>query len=129
MINTGQSGFCDDPRSGEGLVGLAETASEALEQVAREVVGREGRFAAGKKGGASGGGRMVYAAGECLPVLRSEDCQRCLESALGNVKGCLPQAGGRAVESGCFMRLSGEEFFDASLAVDLDLIRDIGGGE
>lgn len=129
LINTGQSGFCDDPTSGERLVGLGETASEALEEVETEVVGREGSFVAGKKGGASGGGRTVYAAGECMPVLGSEDCRRCLESAMGNVKGCLPEAGGRAVESGCFMRLSGEEFFNASLAVDLDLTRDIGGGE
>lgn len=130
VFSTGQSGFCDDPTAAERRVGFNETASEALVEVEREVMGREGRFVAGKKGSASGGRRMVYAAGECLPVLGTTDCRRCLESALRNVRGCLPEAGGRAVESGCFMRFSGEEFFNGSLAVDLDLtIRDIGGGE
>lgn len=130
MINTGQSGFCDDPTSAERGVEFNETASEALVEVEREVMGRDGRFLAGRMGTARGGGAVVYAAGECLPVLGTVECRQCLESALRNVRGCLPEAGGRAVESGCFMRFSSQQFFNGSLAVDLDLTRvDVGGGQ
>lgn len=120
VTTPGQSGFCNDDAAGSVSSPAFDRAVRgAVERVVGMVPGSEGMYAAGRAA-VEGGGGAVYVAGQCMPTIGREDCRRCLESAMINVEGCVPNAGGRAVHYGCYLRFDGRPFFNDSQGVDLD---------
>lgn len=72
----------------------------------------ENYFAAAVKGG-------VYGVAQCVRTATESGCASCLQVAIGNLKDCMLDAEGRAVDAGCFMRFSNKSFFPANQTVDL----------
>ncbi|KAL8133859.1 hypothetical protein AgCh_009066 [Apium graveolens] len=53
----------------------------------------------------------VYAVAQCAETLSKTGCLDCLTVANSNLKTCPPEADGRAVDAGCFLRYSDTPFF------------------
>ncbi|KAK1361846.1 putative cysteine-rich receptor-like protein kinase 3-like [Heracleum sosnowskyi] len=53
----------------------------------------------------------VYAIAQCAETLSKAGCLDCLTVAYSNLKTCPPEADGRAVDAGCFLRYSDTAFF------------------
>ncbi|XP_023760090.1 cysteine-rich receptor-like protein kinase 2 [Lactuca sativa] len=59
----------------------------------------------------STGNVTLYAIAQCIENTTQTICQDCLNMAYNNIKDCVPNTEGRAIEMGCFMRYSGTPFF------------------
>ncbi|KAF8364588.1 hypothetical protein HHK36_033441 [Tetracentron sinense] len=71
-----------------------------------------GFFAATKEEeGVIGSGAAAYGVAQCVQTLSKSGCEECLKVAHGNLGRCLPDADGRAVDAGCFLRYSEKAFF------------------
>ncbi|KAA8547678.1 hypothetical protein F0562_004107 [Nyssa sinensis] len=58
-----------------------------------------------------GGGVTVYGVAQCAQTVSQSGCRDCLRVAHSNIRSCPPEADGRAVDAGCFMRYSDTPFF------------------
>ncbi|KAK9147053.1 hypothetical protein Sjap_006956 [Stephania japonica] len=56
-------------------------------------------------------GVEVYGVAQCWRSLNKSGCRECLESARKSVVGCLPSSEGRALNVGCYVRYSTEQFY------------------
>ncbi|KAF8398758.1 hypothetical protein HHK36_014616 [Tetracentron sinense] len=74
-------------------------------------------FAAATK--REGGGAAVYGVAQCALTLSKATCEECLSVAYGNIQSCPPNADGRAVDAGCFMRYSDTSFFSDNQTTNL----------
>ncbi|KAK8653291.1 hypothetical protein V6N13_127299 [Hibiscus sabdariffa] len=54
----------------------------------------------------------VFALAQCWESVPFEGCRECLQKAAMAVKGCLPKAEGRGLNTGCYLRYSTEKFFN-----------------
>ncbi|CAJ1940171.1 unnamed protein product [Sphenostylis stenocarpa] len=54
----------------------------------------------------------VYVLANCWRSLDAKSCRACLENASSSILGCLPWSGGRALNTGCFMRYSDTDFLN-----------------
>ncbi|KAK8607263.1 hypothetical protein V6N13_053005 [Hibiscus sabdariffa] len=54
----------------------------------------------------------VFALAQCWESVPFEGCRECLKKAGMAVKGCLPKAEGRGLNTGCYLRYSNEKFFN-----------------
>ncbi|XP_057965334.1 cold-responsive protein kinase 1-like [Malania oleifera] len=71
-----------------------------------------GFFAASKKRVVGDGGDAVaYGVAQCAETVSKSGCQDCLKVAYSNIQICPPNADGRAVDAGCFLRYSQTSFF------------------
>lgn len=61
----------------------------------------------------------VYGVAQCAETITKTGCEECLKVAFGNLQGCLPDSGGSAVDSGCFLRYSDTSFFAANQTTNL----------
>lgn len=59
-----------------------------------------------------GGVTPVYALAQCWKSVSKDGCRKCLEKGGGNLRGCLPEKEGRALNAGCYLRYSTEKFFN-----------------
>ncbi|KAJ6735260.1 PROMASTIGOTE SURFACE ANTIGEN PROTEIN PSA [Salix purpurea] len=77
-----------------------------------------GFFAASKRE-VAGSNLSVYAIAQCVQTIDSAGCKACMEVAYKNVQKCPPNADGRALDSGCFMRYSDKPFFADNQTINL----------
>ena len=61
----------------------------------------------------------VYAVAQCAETLTKTGCLDCLTVASNNLKTCPPEADGRAVDAGCFLRYSDTTFFPDNQTTDI----------
>ncbi|KAK2413691.1 cysteine-rich receptor protein kinase [Trifolium repens] len=54
----------------------------------------------------------VYALAQCWNTLGINGCRNCLKNAVKKVRGCLPNKEGRALNTGCYLRYSTDNFFN-----------------
>ena len=78
----------------------------------------DGFFAASKRE-VAGSNVSVYGIAQCAQTIDSAGCQACMEVAYKNIQRCPPNADGRALDSGCFMRYSDKPFFADNQTIDL----------
>ncbi|KAL3527425.1 hypothetical protein ACH5RR_012081 [Cinchona calisaya] len=83
-------------------------------------------YFAASKGEVSPGGGTVYGVAQCAETISKSGCQDCLTVAYGNIQGCLPNADGRAIDVGCFLRYSETSFFPDNQTTNITLF--LGGG-
>ncbi|OMO76086.1 hypothetical protein CCACVL1_15928 [Corchorus capsularis] len=78
-------------------------------------------FAASSKevAGANGNNVTAYGVAQCVETIDEKGCEECLKVAYGNIQRCPPEADGRAVDTGCFLRYSELPFFGANYTIDL----------
>ncbi|XP_052196769.1 cysteine-rich receptor-like protein kinase 2 [Diospyros lotus] len=88
----------------------------------------KGYFAAAKREVVAGGdGPAVYAVAQCAETVSESGCQACLNVAYDtNLQNCPPDAEGRAVDAGCFLRYSDTAFFADNQTTDISPF--LGGG-
>ncbi|GFZ09575.1 cysteine-rich RLK (RECEPTOR-like protein kinase) 34 [Actinidia rufa] len=85
-----------------------------------------GSFAAVKRD-VVGGGSTVYAVAQCAETVSESGCRDCLMVvAYGNLQSCPPDAEGRAVDAGCFLRYSDTPFFSDNQTTNISPF--LGGG-
>ncbi|KAF9664176.1 hypothetical protein SADUNF_Sadunf17G0129000 [Salix dunnii] len=77
-----------------------------------------GFFAASKRE-VAGSNLSVYGIAQCVQTIDSVGCQACMEVAYKNIQKCPPNADGRALDSGCFMRYSDKPFFADNQTINL----------
>ncbi|XP_010940309.1 cysteine-rich receptor-like protein kinase 2 [Elaeis guineensis] len=107
----GNRGLCSNGTAAAGGA-FSAAAEELLLDLSTAVPRIENYFAAAEQGG-------VYGVAQCVRTVSESGCGDCLRGAYGNIKGCPPDAEGRAVDAGCFMRYSDKAFFPANQTVDL----------
>ncbi|KAK1273351.1 Cysteine-rich receptor-like protein kinase 2 [Acorus gramineus] len=110
----GNVGLCSNRTVAAGATAFDSAAVTLLSDLAEATPKIRGYFAA-----AEGGGTAVYGAAQCAETVSKNGCGDCLAVALGNIKSCPPDAEGRAVDAGCFLRYSVSAFFDSNQTVDL----------
>ncbi|XP_058185406.1 cysteine-rich receptor-like protein kinase 43 [Rhododendron vialii] len=91
----------------QGLLTDLETATPRI----------NGYFAAAMRAVAGGG--TVYAVAQCAQTVSRSGCLGCLQVAYGNIQSCPPDADGRAVDAGCFLRYSAAAFFGANQTTNI----------
>ncbi|EOY26324.1 Serine-threonine protein kinase, plant-type, putative [Theobroma cacao] len=65
------------------------------------------------------GNVTVYAVAQCVETIDNRGCKECLQVAYANIQRCPPDSGGRAVDTGCFLRYSDLPFFGANNTIDI----------
>ncbi|CAN6453186.1 unnamed protein product [Victoria cruziana] len=91
--------------------------SGAFAGLAREAVNRLVMDASGNGGGFSraavtAGNESVYGLANCWRTVNASRCRECLTNASAALLGCLPNSGGRAMYTGCFLRYSDTDFLN-----------------
>ncbi|KAK7339547.1 hypothetical protein VNO77_20221 [Canavalia gladiata] len=84
---------------------LRRSVERVVDGVAIDAVAKVGGFAVGEFKG-------VYALAQCWNTVGSDGCRDCLRKARKDVKGCLPQREGRALNAGCYLRYSTHKFYN-----------------
>ncbi|KAL3525048.1 hypothetical protein ACH5RR_013420 [Cinchona calisaya] len=84
-----------------------------------------GYFAASERE-VSPGSKTVYGVAQCAETISKTGCQDCLNVAYTNIQGCLPNADGRAIDAGCFLRYSETSFFPDNQTTNITPF--LGGG-
>ncbi|XP_027178637.1 cysteine-rich receptor-like protein kinase 2 [Coffea eugenioides] len=69
----------------------------------------------------------VYGVAQCAETISESGCEDCLTVAYGNIQGCLPNADGRAIDAGCFLRYSQTSFFPDNQTTNITPF--LGGGK
>ncbi|GMP25645.1 hypothetical protein CsSME_00002406 [Camellia sinensis var. sinensis] len=83
-------------------------------------------FFAATKSEVVGGSTTVYAVSQCAETISESTCQDCLTVAYANIQSCPPNADGRAVDAGCFLRYSDTAFFADNQTTNINPF--LGGG-
>ncbi|KAM7523887.1 hypothetical protein LguiA_013789 [Lonicera macranthoides] len=84
-----------------------------------------GYFAASTRA-AVGANLTVYAVAQCAQTVTRSGCLDCLTVAYSNIQNCPPNADGRSVDAGCFLRYSDTSFFPANQTTNITPF--LGGG-
>ncbi|EEF36201.1 serine-threonine protein kinase, plant-type, putative [Ricinus communis] len=79
-----------------------------------------GFFAASKREVVGTSNASVYAVAQCVQTIDMAGCLACMQAAYRNLQRCPPNADGRAVDSGCFMRYSDRPFFADNQTINLE---------
>ncbi|GMP25639.1 hypothetical protein CsSME_00002403 [Camellia sinensis var. sinensis] len=85
-------------------------------------------FFAATKSEVVSGSTTVYAVSQCAETISELSCQDCLTVASANIQSCPPNAEGRAVDAGCFLRYSDTAFFADNQTTNISPFLGGGGG-
>ncbi|XP_011024962.1 PREDICTED: cysteine-rich receptor-like protein kinase 2 isoform X3 [Populus euphratica] len=77
-----------------------------------------GFFATSKKE-VVGANSVVYGVTQCVETISKAGCQECLTVAYADLQTCFPDADGRSINVGCFLRYSDTPFFADNQLTDL----------
>ncbi|PIA48049.1 hypothetical protein AQUCO_01400559v1 [Aquilegia coerulea] len=94
------------------------TVNSLLSDIVAATPRINGFFAASNREVGSGG-IIVYAVAQCATTVSQTGCSDCLTVAYNNIESCPPDAEGRALDAGCFLRYSDTAFFDGNQTTDL----------
>lgn len=107
----GNLGICGNETTSQGNAFVA-AAEKLLADLQIAVPKIDGFFAAiKKKVGGDSGNMTVYGVAQCVESASKGACQDCLKVAYGNIERCVPEADGKAVDAGRFLRYSDTPFF------------------
>ncbi|XXG87287.1 hypothetical protein AAC387_Pa11g2008 [Persea americana] len=112
----GNSGFCGNQTVSKES-GFNDTAGQLLRDLMVATPRISGFYAAVKREG--GGGAVVYGVAQCAATVSESGCGDCLRVAYGNIQKCPPDADGRALDAGCFLRYSNTAFFSANQSMNI----------
>ncbi|XP_050227850.1 cysteine-rich receptor-like protein kinase 44 [Mercurialis annua] len=76
-------------------------------------------FATSKREVTGANNVSVYATAQCVHTIDMAGCLACMQVAYANIQRCPPNADGRAIDSGCFMRYSATPFFADNQTLNL----------
>ena len=106
---------CTSQRGAEvdeaGRLELEKRVGRVVDTVALMAVTTGGGFAVGEVEG-------VYALAQCWNTVGSDGCRNCLRKAGKEVRGCLPNREGRALNAGCYLKYSTEKFYNEEGAAE-----------
>ncbi|KAK7271658.1 hypothetical protein RJT34_27738 [Clitoria ternatea] len=88
---------------------LSRRVGRVVDNVVRVAVSGDDH---GGEGFAVGEGEGVYALAQCWKSVGRKGCGDCLRKAGNEVRGCLPNREGRALNSGCYLRYSTVKFYN-----------------
>ncbi|POO04120.1 Gnk2-like domain containing protein [Trema orientale] len=117
--NVGLCGKQTVPRSAAAFTTAVEQMLSDL-RVATPKINGFFAAAAEEKAAVGGGNVTVYGVAQCARTVSSSGCLNCLQVAYANLQSCLPDAEGRAVDAGCFLRYSNTSFFADNQTTNLD---------
>ena len=117
----GNVGLCGKQTISQSAAAFTSAVDEVLSDLQLATPKIKGFFAAEKKElvGVGGGNLTVYGVAQCAQTVSSSGCNDCLKMAYANLQICLPDADGRAVDAGCFLRYSNASFFADNQTTDL----------
>ncbi|KAJ3682312.1 hypothetical protein LUZ60_014885 [Juncus effusus] len=92
--------------------GLSTETTGLVSDLAKAVPKTAKFFAAVERDG-------LYGTAQCVETLTKSTCAQCLQVAVTNIDGCLPEPNGRAIDAGCFMRYSNDAFFTNNQTIDI----------
>lgn len=114
----GNTGICNNKN-----VSKANAFNASVEELLTDLLTAtpkiNGFFGATKKQ-VVGENASVYGVAQCVETVTRTGCEDCLKVAYGNLEGCLPDSGGSAVDSGCFLRYSSTAFFTDNQTTHLE---------
>ncbi|PIN04178.1 Activin A type IB receptor, serine/threonine protein kinase [Handroanthus impetiginosus] len=91
--------------------GFRNSARRGLLKAVADAPNNNG-FAREQVGVSGSGNGSVYVLADCWKSVSASGCRACLENASASLLGCLPASGGRALNTGCFMRYSDANFLN-----------------
>lgn len=108
----GSAGVCGN-QTVSGATAFNAAVESMLSDLQTATPKVNGYFAATNKQviGGTGNATTVYGVAQCVETITKTGCEDCLQVAYENLQGCLPDADGRAVDVGCFLRYSATPFF------------------
>eukprot|EP00253_Pinus_taeda_P022494 PITA_22494 len=113
----GNTQFCGATKASGVSNQFSETAQNLIGDLITAAPKSAGLFAAHTSQGPSNS--TIYALASCLRSINESGCSECLGIAEGNIRNCLPQTEGRAVDVGCYLRYATYPFFPSNATTDL----------
>ncbi|KAF6160760.1 hypothetical protein GIB67_035961 [Kingdonia uniflora] len=114
----GNVGVCGNKTVSQGTI-FNEAVDKLLGDLLVATPRIHGFFAVAKRDIVNGGGTVLYGVGQCAETVTESGCKDCLTVAYSNIESCPPDADGRAVDAGCFLRYSDTSFFNNNQTTDL----------
>ncbi|KAL5703901.1 hypothetical protein ACHQM5_022394 [Ranunculus cassubicifolius] len=121
----GNLGICSNRTVSQGT--FAATVNSLISDLIVATPRIDGYFAATSREAPSSGGTIVYAIAQCADTVSQTGCSDCLIVAYNNIQRCPPEAEGKSVDSGCFLRYSDTAFFDTNQTIDITPVLRSGG--
>ncbi|KAL5537505.1 hypothetical protein UlMin_045602 [Ulmus minor] len=119
----GNVGICGKRAISQNAAAFTSAVGEMLLDLQVATPKINGFFAAVEKksdvNNVGGGNVTVYGVAQCVETATQSGCESCLKVAYANLQSCLPDAQGRAVDAGCFLRYSNASFFAANQTINL----------
>ncbi|KAI4350664.1 hypothetical protein L6164_005097 [Bauhinia variegata] len=84
---------------------LSKSVGQVIDNVSRIAVSEGKGFGVGEVEG-------IYALAQCWKTVGVNGCRNCLNKAAKQVRGCVPNREGRALNAGCYLRYSTVKFYD-----------------
>lgn len=113
----GNTQYCGATKARGNTNQFSETAQNLLGDLIEAAPKSAGLFAAQTSQGPSN--TTIYALASCLRSVNESGCSECLSIAEGNIRNCLPQTEGRAVDVACYLRYATYSFFPSNATTDL----------
>lgn len=113
----GNTQFCGATKASGDSNQFSETAQNLIGDLITAAPKSAGLFAAHMSEGPSNS--TIYALAACVRSINESGCSECLGIAEGNIRNCLPQTEGRAVDVGCYLRYATYPFFPSNATTDL----------
>lgn len=98
-------------------LGFRAAAKEAVLRAVQGAPENKG-YARGKVDVSGTANESVYVLADCWRNLDSRSCKACLEKTSSSILRCLPASEGRALNTGCFMRYSNNDFLNKEVEND-----------
>jgi hypothetical protein len=95
----------------EGRQGFNDTTREVVMEIAKDAPHNRGHAVQHQE---LESGASVYAMANCWKTINAEMCSICLGNAAMASLSCLPSAGGRVMNAGCFLRYADYDFLSSS---------------
>lgn len=113
----GDTAYCGATKATGDSNQFSETAQNLISDLTTATPKSYEFFAAQIRAGPSN--TTIYALASCLRSINESGCSDCLGTAEGNIRSCLPQTQGRAVDVGCYLRYATYSFFPSNATTDL----------
>ncbi|XP_024465666.2 cold-responsive protein kinase 1 isoform X3 [Populus trichocarpa] len=111
----GHYGACGNQTASPAYQASVESLLSDLQIASPKI---SGFFATSKKE-VVGANSVVYGVTQCVETISKAGCQDCLTVAYADLQTCFPDADGRSINVGCFLRYSDTPFFADNQLTDL----------
>ncbi|KAJ6755007.1 CYSTEINE-RICH RLK (RECEPTOR-LIKE KINASE) PROTEIN [Salix purpurea] len=111
----GHYGACGNQTASPAYQASVESLLSDLQIASPKIPG----FFATSKKEVVGENSVVYGVTQCVETISKAGCQDCLTVAYADLQTCFPDADGRSINVGCFLRYSDTRFFADNQLTDL----------